>query len=415
MSGADVTVAALSDYYVKRFNLANRDAEYKKNRVTLGRLNRNTEKLRQGDGFYETIRIADAWSDSPDFATGMSNFQIDTTMRWLVTTPYTQYGRVTFDGLMLQRNNVGSIIDNKAATVEGVSNNMLDSLEFQLWNTVSARAQISVLGGTAAVRVLTLTNADDVYSCPVNMVFYGSTTNTGAGTDHVDVYKVSSIDPMNTQITATRISGSSNDLAANDFIFAVGSKDAYMPGIATFIPAADPTDTLYGVARTGGGPAVSGWRFPFVGSISETIQRSFAKMGKYVNRSAGNYAACLSVDDWLLLSLEQQGQVIRDPVASQTFGVEVLQVRTPFGNVPCISIPQLKSGRGWLIDWTTFVLYTIGNLPHVIDDDGRVMQRLAPGNPSGNNLNGDGVEMRFRIWKAMLCLAPIANATFLTA
>lgn len=415
MSGADVTVAALSDYYVKRFNLANRDAEYKKNRVTLGRLSRNTEKLRQGDGFYETIRVADAWSDSPDFATGMSNFQIDSTFRWLVTTPYTQYGRVTFDGLMLQRNSVGSIIDNKATTVEGVSNNMLDSLEFQLWNTVSARGQISVLGGSAAARVLTLSAQDDVYNFPVNMVFYGSTTNTGAGTDHVDVYKVTSIDPMNTQVYASRISGSSNDLAANDFLFAVGSKDAYMPGIATFIPAADPTDTLYGVARTGGGPAVSGWRFPYVGSISETIQRAFAKMGKYVNRAAGNYTACISVDDWLLLSLEQQGQVFRDDAASQMFGVEVLSVRTPWGKVPCIAIPQLKAGRGWIVDWTTFTLFTIGNLPHVIDDDGKVMQRLAPGSPTGNNLNGDGVEMRFRIWKALLCLAPIANATFLTA
>jgi hypothetical protein len=43
------------------------------------------------------------------------------------------------------------------------------------------------------------------------------------------------------------------------------------------------------------------------------------------------------------------------------------------------------------------------------------MLRLAPGSPSGNNLNGDGVEMRFRIWKAALCLAPIANATFPTS
>lgn len=413
--GADATVAALSDYFVKRFNLAGRDAEYKKNRVTLSMLPRNTTRLAQGDGFYETVRVADAWSDSPDFAAGMAYFQNDKTFRWLVGDPYVQYGRATFDGLLLARNNVGTIIDTKGAAIDGIGHNMLDSLEFQLWNTTAARGQIGTNGGTASARIWTLTSEDDVYNFPVNMVCTASSTATGAGTDRADVYKVTSIDPINKQVYATRVAGSSGDVTTNDYLFAVGSKDAYMPGISTFIPSTDPTDTLFGVARTGQGPALSGWRFAYQGSIAETIQRAFAKMGRYVNRSAMRFTACLSPDDWLLLSLEEQGQVIRDPSADQLFGTAVLSVRTPFGLIPVIAIPQLKSGRGYIVDWTSWELYTLKNLPHVIDDDGRVMQRLAPGSPTGNNLNGDGVEMRFRIWKVLLCLAPIANATFPTA
>lgn len=417
MSGADATVAALSDYFVKRYNLAGRDAEYKRNRVTLGLVNRNTTRLAQGDGFYETVRVADAWSDSPDFTTGMKYFTNDKTFRWLVGDPYTQYGRATFDGLLLARNTVGTIIDTKGAAIDGVANNMLDSLEFQMWNTVAARGQIGAagLGGTAAARIFTLTSEDDVYNFPVNAVITASTTNTGAGTDRTDVYQVTSVDPLNKQVSATRISGTAGDVANNDYLFAAGSKDKYMPGIPTFIPSADPTDTLFGVARTGQGPALSGWRFSYVGSITETIQKAFAKMGRYVNRAAMRFNVCLSPDDWLSLSLEQQGQIFRDDAASQMFGTAVLVVRTPYGNVPCIAIPQLKSGRGYIIDWTSWDLYTLRNLPHVIDDDGRVMQRLAPGDPTGNNLNGDGVEMRFRIWKVLLCLSPIANATFPTA
>ncbi len=113
--GADATVAALSDYFVKRFNLAGRDAEYKRNRVTLKMTPRNTTRLAQGDGFYETVRVADAWSDSPDFAQGMGNYSNDKTFRWLVGDPYVQYGRATFDGLLLARNNVGTIIDTRPA------------------------------------------------------------------------------------------------------------------------------------------------------------------------------------------------------------------------------------------------------------------------------------------------------------
>ena len=414
--GADVTVAALSDYFVKRFNLAGRDAEYKRNRVTLAMTPRNTTRLAQGDGFYETVRVADGWSDSPDFTAGMANYQNDKTFRWLVGDPYVQYGRVTFDGLLLARNNVGTIIDTKGAAVDGIGNNMLDSLEFQMWNTVAARGQIATggTGGTASSRIFTLTSEDAVYNFPVNMVMTFSTTNTGAGTDRVDVYRVDSVDPLALLVYATRISGSASDVTDLDYAFAIGSKDAYMPGIPTFIPSVAPTDTLFGVPRTGQGPALSGWRLPYTGSIGETIQRTFAKMGRYVNRSAMKFTACLSPDDWLLLSMEQQGTVIRNPERSQEFGTAVLDVITPFGSIPCIAIPQLASGRGYVIDWTSWELYSLKNLPHVIDDDGRVMQRLAPGSDSNNNLNGDGVEMRFRIWKVLLCLAPLANATFPT-
>jgi len=413
--GADATESALSDYFVQRFNLAGRDAEYKRNRVTLSLLPRNTTRLAEGSGFYETVRVADAWSDSPDFASAMSNVSVDTTIRWFVGDPYVQYGRATFDGLLLARNNVGTIIDTKGAMIDGIGNNMLDSLEFQLWNTVAARGQIASIASPGNTPTFTMETEDSIYSIPVGMILSASTTNTGAGTDRQDLYKVTSVDPLNLYVYATRVSGSAGDWAANDYVFAIGSKDQYMPGISTFIPTTAPTDTLYGVARTGGGPAVSGWRVPYQGSIAETIQRTFTKMGRYVNRAAMRFTACLSADDWLLLSLEEQGQILRSPDADQMFGTSVLQVRTPFGLVPVIAIPQLASGQGWLIDWTSWELYTLKNMPHVIDDDGRVMLRLAPGSPSGNNLNGDGVEMRFRIWKAALCLAPIANATFPTS
>lgn len=415
--GADTTVAALSDYYVKRFNLANRDAEYAKNRWTLGRVKRDGSRLKGSDSFYETIRVADAWSDSPDFTIGMANFVNDKTFRWQVgSSLYPQYGRATFDGEMLNRQGPATIIDAKGAAIDGIANNMLDSVEFQMWNTVAARGQIATggLNGTAAARILTLTSEDDVYNFPVNMRFMGSTTNTGAGTDRADLYTVTAIDPIGLKVYASRHSGAGADLAALDYLFALGSKDAYMPGIATIIPATDPTDTLYGVARTGQGPVLSGWRFSYVGSISETILRAFAKMSKYVNRAAMNFTCCLSVEDWILLSLEQTGTVVRDEQATQRFGTEVISVRTPFGNVPCVAVPQLASGRSWIIDWSQWTLYTLGNLPHVIDDDGRAMQRLAPGSPSGNNLNGDGVEMRFRMWKVLLCHMPMSSCTFPT-
>ncbi len=414
--GADATIAGLADFYRKRFNLASRDAEYTKNRVTLGRISRDASRLKDsGDAFYVTVRVADAWSDSPNFVDGMKYYSKGTTFRWTVGDPYAQYARVTFDGLLLNKSSLATIIDVKKTETEGVATNMLDSLEFQLWNDGSgARARIETLGGTAATRVLTFLVHSDVYNLPIGTVFYGSTTATGAGTDHGDLYRVTQLSPQTGQITATRISGTADDLADNDYLFSVGSKDAHMPGIPSFIPSSDPTDTLFGVPRTGTGPSTSGWRFSFVNSIAETIQRAFATMGRWVNRAAANYSVCLSTTDWFLLSQEMEGKQVYDPTALVKFGTEGLVVRTPFGPITCIAIPQMKDGRGYILDWTTWTLFTLGNLPHVIDDDGKVMQRLGADSPSGNNLNGDGVEMRYRIWKVLLCDMPMSNATFPT-
>jgi hypothetical protein len=414
---ADATISGLSDFYIRRYNLASRDAEYAKNRVTLGKIRRDTDRLKNsGDGFYVTVRVSDAWSDSPDFKSGMKYYSKGKTFRWFVGTPYTQYGRVTFDGLLLNKSSLSTIIDVKSTETEGIANNMLDSLEFQLWNDgTGARGQVSALGGSAGTRLITLGTASDVYNLPIGTVFYGSTTNTGAGTDSVDIYQVSNVDPQNAQLTATRLSGSAGDLATSMYLFSVGSKDAHMPGIPSFITSSAPTDTLYGVARTGTGPELSGWKFAFVNSIEETIKRAFATMGRWVNRAAANFSVCLSTSDWFLLSQELEGRQVYDPSAQVKFGTEGLVVRTPFGPVTCIAVPQLKDGRAYVIDWTTWTLYTLGNLPHIIDDDGKVMQRLGADDPSGNNLQGDGVEMRYRIWKALLCDMPMSNATLATA
>lgn len=418
---ATATVAALSEYFVQRFNLAGKDAEYLKNRPTLKAIRRDSERMKRGSAFFETIRVSDAFSNSTDFFTGMSNYNVSQTFRWLVGTPFVQYGRLTFDGLFLQQNDTGTLIDVKSVEADGVRNGMLDTLERNIWQDgFGDLGQISVLGGSAAVRIITLAIPSDVYNFLRGMPVVFNASRTAAGANRTDVYVVTSLNPVTGQVTLTRTSGAANDVAANDFAFVSGTKDTvggiaqYMPGIPSFIPATDPADTLYGVTRNGD-PGISGWRFPFEGSINETIQRAFSKMGRFVNRAAAQFAVALSTNDWLTLSLEPQSAIVRDPTAMQRFGVDALLVNTAYGPIPCIMIPQMRDGRGYILDWTSWVLYTIGNLPHVINDDGNVMLRLAPGNPSGNTLNGDGVEMRFRMWTVLLCNNPISNSTFLTA
>lgn len=407
-----VNTAALADYFIRKYNLVGRDAEYTKNRPTLNMLPRDMERLKQGDSFYETLKIAGGFSASPDWATGNKYHNPSTAVRWQVGDPFAQYGFLAFDNLALNRNNTGTLIDIKSSEADDVRDGMLDTTEFELWNDgTAARGQCSSISGSGPY-VVTLVTSSDVYNFEYGMVLNGNTASDGSGTARTNVYTVTDLSPLGGTVTLTKTVDNSSAIQANDYISVIGSANAYMPGIPTFIPSSDPADTLYGVTRTGN-PALSGWRFPFKASISETIQRSFSTMGRWVNSAARKFVAILSTADWLQLSFERESRVIPDPSSVQTWGLEGLVVRTAFGPITCVAIPQLKDGRGYIIDWTSWKLYTLKNLPHVIDEDGLTFTRGHGSTPNGYS-DGDFIKMQFRMWKVLLCLKPMANATFPT-
>lgn len=421
-----VNTTALAEYFIRKYNLVGRDAEYTKNRPTLSYIPRDTEKLKQGDSFFETLKVGAGFSASPDWQLGNTYHNPSTKVRWQIQDPYAQYGFVAFDNLLLNRNGLGTIIDIKGSEADDVREGMLNNAEFELWNDGTGnRAQAVTVTGTTTV-VLTLATGSDVFNFEFGMVFYGDTAAIGSGgTTHTDRYKVIDLDPVGGKVTGLRVSSTASPILANDFIFTIGSAGAsaaapvMMPGIPSFIPATAPADVLLGVTRTAN-PATSGWRFPFKASISETIQRSFAYMGRYVNQSSGKFVVVLSTTDWLLLSMERESRVIPDPMSVQKWGLEGLQVRTPFGSITCIAIPMLKDGRGYILDFSSWKLYTLKNLPHVVDEDGQTFVRGREGSPAAPSdgsasVNGDFIKMQLRLWKILLCLKPMSNATFPTA
>lgn len=415
---ADANQSALADFFITKFNLVGRDAEYSKNKPTLTYIPRDKEKLRSAEGFYETLKIAGARAGGPGWASGNKFHFTAKTVRWHVEKPYAQYARMTFDNLMLARTPTATLLDTQESETEDVKDGMLSTLEFEIWNDGSGnRGQVSVLGGTEAVRLITLKDPSSVYDFEHNMVVYGRTGANGDGTEHSDLYRVTDINPMAGQVQLTQLTNTAGqELAANDYLYAYGSAGAYMPGIPTFVPAVDPADTLFGVVRTGN-PALSGWRFPFKSSISETIQRAFAVLGRWVNHEKKKFVCTLSTTDWLMLSMEREGRVFEDPTAHAKWGLEGLTVRTPFGPITCIAIPQMKDGRGYILDWSTWRLYTLGNLPHVVMEDGKVFERLGINEPAANAhpvTDGDGIATQLRIWKVMLCKQPMSNGTFPT-
>lgn len=410
-----VNTPALAEYFIKKFNMQGRDAEYMKSRWTMSQMPRDTQKLAQGDGFYETIKVGRGYSASADWVIGNRTHTPSKKMRWAVTDPYPQYGFLNFDNLALARNNLGTLIDIKSSEADDVAEGMLNDCEYDLWADGSGSlGQISAVSGTATMTV-TFTIPSEVYNLEYGMIVNGNSAATGAGTARTNEYRVDDLDPMGGKAVLVRVTDNTSPLQANDYIFGLGQRDARMPGIPYFIPSTDPADTVMGVTRSAN-PATSGWRFPFKSSIAETISRAFSIMGRWVNQGKKRFVAVLSTFDWLLLSYEREGRAApEDPMATAVWGLQALSIKTSFGTVSVVAVPQLKDGRGYILDFSTWKLYTLKNLPHVIDEDGQTFVRGGVGTVSGNtHLNGDFIKMQFRLWKILLCLKPMSNATFPT-
>lgn len=420
MATPAATVAALVEYFKRTYSLPERTNMSIRRTPTLNRMNKDMNKLATGEAFYETMDVFKGTSFSHSFQYGMSDYAPSKGYRWLVTAPIAAYARITLDGLMLAQQKAGALIDMKSKEADSVTSNMLENLERELWgDQASDMGQIDAagLGGSAATRVLTLAVWETGYNFQNGQVLQANPTRTGAaGSMRADVYQVTGVNydaAGVAKVTASRVSGAASDWAASDYIYLRGNYDAGIPGIPAFIPATDPSATTFlGVDRSLYPNHLAGWRYNFQGTIEETIKFAFSRMGRFINKAANKYSICVSTADWLTLEQEMVGRVIRDPVAEQTFGTSSLVVRTPFGDVPVISIPVLKSGRGYIVDWTTWTFHHLKGIPHVIDDDGNVALRLGPDPAIGG---GDGIEIRFRVWYHPTCTYPIANATFATA
>lgn len=416
MAAPEATVTALVEYFRRVYSMPERTNMSLRKVPTLKNVPRDTKQLASGEAFYEIMDALKPASASHSFARGMTDYTPSKAYRWLVTGPKTMYGRLTFQGLALAQAPGGSFLQLKSQEAERDNDYMMERLEKILWGDAAGdigRIGAAGLGGSAATRVLTLSNAEDAYNFQWGQVLQANANRTGnSGTLRVDIYKVTGVNYVTGVVTADRISGAGGDWANNDYIYIAGDYDAASPGIPSFIPATDPTSTPFlGVDRSLFPNHLAGWRYDFQGSIEETIKFAFSKMGRFINTGAKKYAVCLSTSDWYTLEQELGARIVRDPDADQTFGTGAILVRTVFGVVPCIAVPVMTSGRGYILDFTTWKFHHLKGVPHIIDDDGNTFMRL----PAEGTGAGDGIEMRLRCWYHLTCTQPISNATFAAA
>lgn len=314
--------------------------------------------------------------------------------KWTMNDTKAMYGRLTLDnpGMMRASKDIGSYLRIKQKETRDILTHMKTiRLGWQLWGDGSSSIGRAVSAVTGATDTTALTDQNDGANFHVNMVLNACADKTG-GTIRSDVYYVTKVERYTSTgtclLTLARASGSStdDDWAINDYLYMKGFYDSAMYGIQSFITAATPTTTLYGMTRTDEPEMKAGWRGTWEGSIHETIMKLTSVMGQYVDPDFSS--VWLSSSKWFQLQqeLKAAGTLMYNTEKKKEFGTNVIIFNTPQGDVNVASDPFCPSTDVFLLRHKDIEIHTTGPMIHLADEDLEAL-RLS---------DADGLEIRYR-------------------
>ncbi len=245
-----------------------------------------------------------------------------------------------------------------------------------------ARGQISA-ASNPATPTITLADISQIVNFEVGQVLRTSITNGTSGSQKSGTVTVAAVNRGTGTVTVTgNWTAGIGSAAVNDFIFQDGdfvAANSKMVGIPAWIPAADPSATLFfGVDRSVDPTRLAGTRYlaGAGGAIEDTLTDCAAQLAR-----EGGHAthAVLNPLDLALLIKQISQKVIYDRATSlQTpdIGFECVSLMTVMGKIKIFQDPNCPKGSGWMLnlaDWE--FAEAKGSAPRILKADGLEMQR----------------------------------------
>lgn len=319
---------------------------------------------------------------------------------WTMSTRKKLYGVLTIDAesMLAARKDVGAFLRLK----QKETNELMAYMKMVLgghafWGDGAGNlTRVTAVSASNPVVTFTMPRADAVKIHRKQVLQFNPNRTGNSGTLRTDVYRVTKVERTTSSTVATvtveRVSGTADDVVANDYVYLKNMYDAFPYGVAAFLPATTPgtggvPSSIYGLDRTVDVEMRSGWRASWQGSIEETIKFLCATMGQYVDQE--NSICWVSHYNWFRLEQEltAQNRKVIDARATQVFGSPALLILTPDGNIPVVRDPYLGNDVAYILDMSTVEVHHLGPVLGLTDEDGLSALRMT---------DEDGIEIRFR-------------------
>ena len=330
---------------------------------------------------------------------------------WQVT-PVALYGALTIDAqtMLASRDTDGAFFKTRAREFEGILEQMGQHNEAMLWG--DGTGSIGVVNGDPGTgTTITLATISDAINFHEGMkVFFYDDDGSGAPQGSPRDATADVVSGVNYDTGVITFSAALDAaIEDTDHVVREGNLDSVFKGIPAWIPAADPTDTFLGVARTLYPQKLGGHRQSWLGTIEESVKKLDASIRRINQKPKTLW---LSYANFNRLDLELGARGYRKEDGGKgVFGRMTLGMSTPGGGVEVKAAPYLNDTAGYLLDMSTWKMCHLGGLPHLVQDDGLAATRLTPGAATDSN-DGDGIEIRVRQFSQLVCTNPFANGRF---
>jgi len=323
------------------------------------------------------------------------------------------FGLLTIDGetMIVTRDTEGAWFKAREREAKNMFEQLGQELEKFLWRDgTGSIGQLSADPGTGTTFTLA-TTADAInFHEGMNVMFYDNDGSGGApSTVRAGSYRtVTGVNYGTGVITVSAALDAALDASDHVVRYSGGTAgtdlNLEIKGVPAWIPASDPTDTFFGVARTLYPQKLGGHRQSWLGSIEETVKRLDSSIRR-VNQKPKTL--WLSYQNFHRLEVELGARAIRtEDGGTGKFNRPALMMASPGGGVEVRTGPYVPEGAGFLLDMSTWELHHAAGLPHVVQDDGNMAMRVGAG-VSGSI--DDSIEIRYRWLAQLLCTNPFAN------
>jgi hypothetical protein len=288
------------------------------------------------------------------------------------------------------------IKDAMDGQMEGAMRMIKRSLEVGVWGSGSGKR--GTINATVTGTTMTLAVPSDIVNFEVGGKYYfrdpaGGLRDSG---EEVTVTAIADDGAMTVTPNLNTISG----LAENDEIIREGDYNAHIKGLAAWLPLTAPSaTTFFGQDRSLHTERLGGVRYTGSGAPKiETLSRALVRLAR--NNPGGKRTAYVNYEDFGDMIISLGAKAIVEPMKSSKgeFGFESLKLYTPRGALPVMGSINCPKGEFYILQNDTWVLKSLGKLPHYADEDGLKVRR--------DDTTSDSVFWTLRYWAQLGCYAP---------
>lgn len=315
--------------------------------------------------------------------------------------------------IMASRGNPGAFLQNKAAEIDGLYEQMSDVLAIAIAS--NGGNSIGYLAAAPGSTTYTLSNASDTVNFEVDMELNAS-LNDGSSTSHALLASAATVTAVDRNAgTVTVGTNPWSGAGAGIYLFREGTFYGNVGDVITFgIPAyvwSDATPpALYSMTRTSDVQRLAGGRVPSADLSGLGIEERIQKLGAYATgrwKGPGYDCFVMHPEEWQNLAIALQSRGQRSLTDNSTsFGYEYLEVIAGGKRGKVFADRFFPRGHVFGLSMKSWKLKSMGKLIHALSGDGLNMLRKSTTND---------YEYRLVSYPGLACNAPGNNGRAPTA